>query len=85
MALVSAARYNELKAKIKAECQRRKYTSGGSSVETYGGTSYDYTTAPATGGKVLQEHKDKLITPMNAIKNENGTTGAGKILDSELI
>jgi hypothetical protein len=29
-------------------------------VASYGGTSYDYTTVPASGVKVLKEHYEKI-------------------------
>lgn len=90
-ALIYADRFNELKAKVKAECQRRNSVGGASgsvSVATYGGTSYDYTssTAPAKGRKILAEHITKNTVPMNAIHTGNpDVSGSGvAITDSVL-
>ena len=62
---ILATDIKNLKAKVKAECARRKYTG---SVAGYAGTSYDYTTVPAPGGAAKEEHIKKIIEPMNAIK-----------------
>lgn len=48
---ITAARLNELKARVKAECLRRSYVgsaSGSASVSDYGGTSYDYSVTPVS-------------------------------------
>lgn len=66
MALITADRFKSLKAAVKAECQRRKYTG---SVETYGGTDYDYSVTPAAGKIVAKEHSEKNVVPMNAINS----------------
>ena len=50
---ILASDIKALKARVKAEMLRRKYTN---SVATYGGTSYDYTTTPAVGVRALVEH-----------------------------
>jgi len=44
---------NTLKADIKAEVTRRIYNTN---ISSYGGSSYDYTTAPAQGGSIALEH-----------------------------
>lgn len=67
MSTITAARFTALKAAIKKECQRRAYTG---SVSGYGGTSYDYTNAPAANSVVSAEHYSKNLVPMNAI-NKN--------------
>ena len=64
--VISASEFTELKARIKAECARRKYNG---SVASYAGTSYDYTVAPTTGNAPLPEHFNKIIVPLNAIIN----------------
>lgn len=66
MALITADRFNSLKAAVKAECQRRKYTG---SVEAYGGAAYDYSVTPAAGKTVGKEHSEKNVVPMNAINS----------------
>lgn len=52
-----------LKAAIKAEMQRRKYTN---SLAAYGGTAYDYTKTPAVGDAIYEEHYTKNIVPLQA-------------------
>lgn len=47
-----------LKAKIKAEMQRR---NGYGSLTSYAGTAYDFSTAPAKDVKILEEHGKKTI------------------------
>lgn len=54
----------DLKARIKAEMQRR---NGNGSLVAYAGTDYDYTVDPAAGGQMLTEHVNKIVVPMNAI------------------
>lgn len=62
--MIDAATFNNLKARVKAECKRRKYTG---SVESYGGASYDYTN-PASAGEIIRyEHYTKLADPLTAI------------------
>lgn len=78
MALISASRMNDLKARVKAECQKRSKTgdaSGSASVSSYGGTSYDFSTKPAQGVKITKEHNTKNATPLNAI-NANVVTSS---------
>ena len=82
MALISASRFTELKARVKAECQRRAYNG---SVSTYGGTAYDYSTTPASGGKILSEHQTKLRTPLSKINSSViSATDSTKINDADL-
>lgn len=54
----------DLKARVKAEMQRRCRKG---SLTAYAGTDYDYTVTPVTGGRMLTEHVNKIIVPMNAI------------------
>lgn len=83
MALIEAQRFTDLKARVKAECQRRSYTG---SVASYGGTDYDYASAPASGVKIAQEHYEKLVIPLNAINSETfpDTSGERIITDADL-
>ena len=81
MSKVSAQRYNNLKAEVKAECARRSNvstTSGSTSVASYAGTAYDYTTTPASGVVIKEEHYTKNKVPLAAIKSGIGS-------DSKLI
>ncbi len=60
-----------IKARVKAEMLRRNQVG---SLTAYGGSSYDYTVTPTAGGKILPEHWNKIITPMNAMVNTGMTT-----------
>lgn len=62
--VITASDFISLKARVKAECERRKYNG---SVVTYGGTAYDYTVTPAPNSVPLPEHFNKIIVPMNKI------------------
>lgn len=64
--IVDIDRLTKLKAKVKAECLRRKYTG---SVENYGGSTYDFSNNPTIGGIIKREYYDKNATPLNAINN----------------
>lgn len=57
--------YINLKSRVKAECARRKYNG---SVEEYSTSEYDYTVIPEEDGIPLPEHLNKIIIPLNAIK-----------------
>ena len=64
--IVDIDRLTKLKAKVKAECLRRKYTG---SVENYGSPTYDFSNNPTVGGVIRKEYYDKNATPLNAINN----------------
>ena len=64
--VILASDFVSLKARVKAEMNRR-CRSG--SLTSYAGTSYDYSVTPASNGKILPEHLNKLTTPVNAISN----------------
>ena len=83
MAVIKAERFTALKAKVKAECQRR---NGSGSVASYGGAAYDYTVAPAAGKTARKEHRDKLTGPMSAINSDAvpATSGEKIIGENEL-
>lgn len=66
-----ASEFNALKARVKAEMQRRQYNG---SLTAYGDTPYDYTVTPAAGNTVLIEHMNKLVQPLNAINTTGMTT-----------
>lgn len=66
---MTASQIVALKAAVKAEMLRRKYTG---SVTAYGSSEYDFTTPPVTGTQVLTEHGVKIINPILAIKDVPG-------------
>ena len=63
---ILAGDFNDLKARVKSECLRRKYNG---SVAQYGDAAYDYISIPTTGQPPLPEHLNKIIVPLNAIRN----------------
>lgn len=82
MSIVKADRFTALKAKVKAEMQRRNQSG---SVESYGGSGYDYTVPPAAGKTIRAEHRDKLVTPMRAINSDLVPASVGTVIkESEL-
>lgn len=64
--VILASDFVSLKARVKDEMNRR-CRSG--SLTSYAGTNYDYSVTPASNGKILPEHLNKLTTPVNAISN----------------
>ena len=83
MAAIEPTRYNDLKARVKAECQRRAHVG---SVKTYSGTAYDYTTAPEKGVQIANEHLNKLETPLNAINSSTVTVSpnGSRVTDAQM-
>ena len=65
---ISAQDFIDLKARIKAEMNRRNLTD---SMTSYAGEAYDYSIQPVSGGKILVEHINKIVEPLNAIKPSN--------------
>ena len=68
---ILASELVSIKARVKAEMLRRNQVG---SLASYGGSAYDYTVTPTAGGKILPEHWNKLITPMNAMVDTGLTT-----------
>lgn len=62
--VILASDFIAIKARVKAECARRKYNG---SVASYADSSYDYTVEPSDGDVPLPEHFNKIIVPLNAI------------------
>lgn len=63
-----ASEFIALKARVKAEMQRRKYKG---SLVTYASSSYDYSATPTAGNRVFPEYVNKIVEPLNAI-NDTG-------------
>lgn len=74
----SATDFINLKARVKAECARRKYNG---SVASYATATYDYTVVPSANTVPLPEHFNKIITPMNAMVN----TGLSTVSSGSLV
>ena len=82
MSVVRADRFTALKEKVKAEMLRRNQDG---TVEDYGGAAYDYTVAPAAGGVIRAEHRDKLVSPMRAVNSDLVPASVGSVIkESEL-
>ena len=70
---------NNLKTAVKNECLRRCFYG---SVESYGGSSYNYTTAAAAGKKITVDYYNKNAVPLNAIDNNTLSTSQGLPISS---
>ena len=79
--IISPDRFNDLKAKVKAECQRRAYVG---SVTDYAGTAYDYTNTPTSKNVISKEHYEKIAVPLNAISGDVPIDGARIISEAEM-
>lgn len=76
--LILASDFVSLKARVKAEMQRRRYTG---SLTSYAGTAYDYTETPVVKGTIKTEHINKIVVPINAISPSGYTDkSAGDII-----
>ena len=73
-----ASEFINLKARVKAEMQRRKYKG---SLVTYASASYDYTVTPTANSVVLPEHVNKIAIPLNAIN----ATGIEEVASGDVI
>ena len=69
---ITAEDFNNLKAKVKAEMLRRKYTG---SVAAYG---TDYSDVPTQKGKIKAVHIQEIVNPLNQITATNYTNTAAK-------
>lgn len=83
MGFIDAARFNALKARVKAECARRCYTG---SVASYAAATYDFSVTPSKDKVVATEHFEKLAQPLNAINSDKVpyTSGNREVSDGEM-
>lgn len=79
--VITASDFISLKARIKAECERRSYNG---SVASYATSAYDYTVIPTSEDAPLPEHFNKIIVPMNAIINTGRTSTQSGFLVRQL-
>lgn len=61
---ITAERLNELKAKVKAEMQRRNASEHNASLTGYAGTAWDFNAVPKPGEPITDEHVQKIIDPL---------------------
>lgn len=79
--VISASDFISLKARVKAECERRVYNG---SLASYATSAYDYTVIPTSEDAPLPEHFNKIIVPMNAIINTGRTSTQSGFLVRQL-
>lgn len=72
------AEIQDLKARVKAEMKRRSL--GSNPLNGYGESTFDFQTTPARGGELLSEQIQKVIIPMNAIKETGIGTNVGDMV-----
>lgn len=65
---VSAARFNNLKARLKEVLKNRKYYGD---VSNLGSNTYDFTISPATGDIILSDQGAKVINLILSVNNVN--------------
>ena len=80
--LIDSKTILELKNAIKNECLRRHYVG---SVETYGGSDYDFSKPANVGDLILTEHFSKNSIPLNAISNKFPISESGLITDTAIL
>lgn len=64
MTVLTETKYNEIKAKVKSEMQRRDAPEHGASLAGYAGTEWDFSTPPKEGAAITDEHIQKIIDPL---------------------
>ena len=80
---ITAAVFANLKARVKAEMQRRGNTEGSGqnqsngSMAGYAGWNYDYSVAASAGNKIMLEHITKITQCLDAVKRTNTTPSSG--------
>ena len=83
--LISASDFTTLKNLVKTEITRRSNSASVGSMSSYNGTSYNYTTTPAKGGKINLEHIQKITKPLDAVTGGSTTPATGaKVIASVL-
>lgn len=74
---ITAADFTSLKNLVKNEINRRSTSMSTGSMSGYNGSNYNYSTNPATGGKILREHITKITQPLDAVTGSSTTPGNG--------
>lgn len=74
---ITAADFTSLKNLVKNEINRRSNSKSTGSMSGYNGSNYNYSTNPATGGKILREHITKITQPLDAVTGSSITPGNG--------
>lgn len=78
--LISSADFVNLKATVKKEITRRSNSKSTGSMAAYNNASYEYTTPPAKGVQVAQEHINKITQPLDAVNGGKLTPEAGALI-----
>lgn len=74
---ITASDFTSLKKLVKDEINRRSNSRSTGSMSDYNGSKYNYSTNPATGGKILREHITKITQPLDAVTGGSTTPGNG--------
>lgn len=83
---IAAADFNDLKALVKAEIQRRGKSEGTSknysvgSMANYATSTYDYSETPAAGVIIREEHIQKITQPLDAVRGTTTSIAKGDII-----
>lgn len=78
--LISSADFVNLKATVKKEITRRSNSKSTGTMKAYTGAAYEYTTPPAKGVQVAQEHINKITQPLDAVNGGKLTPEAGALI-----
>jgi len=78
--LISSADFVNLKATVKKEITRRSNSKSTGSMAAYNNASYEYTTPPAKGVQVAQEHINKITQLLDAVNGGKLTPEAGALI-----
>lgn len=69
MGIITAERFNSIKARVKAEMKRR---NGYGSMAAFAGTEYDFSVTPAKDGVILKEHGQNMVDLLRNINQNDG-------------
>ena len=69
MGIITAEKFNSIKARVKAEMSRR---NGYGSMASFSGSDYDFTVTPAKDGVILKEHGQKTVDLLRNINQSDG-------------
>ena len=64
MSILTTERFSLIKAKVKAEMQRRSAPDQNGSLSQYAGSQWDFEINPETGCVIVNEYIQKLIDPL---------------------
>lgn len=84
--LISPEDFINLKKAVKTELTRRSNSNSYGSMSAYTTSAQDYTTTPASGNGILNEHIKKITQPIDAVSGSSLTPSDGSyILASSIV